>query len=480
MKTIAITAETGWVSPAELFKYHLVITSYSQVVSELVRIRKYVQNVKDYVPGATLPKRPAVTFLWGFLDPDAKPRGKVLILDEAHTFKNPKSRTFAAILWLREFYESCIMLTGTPLDNTWKDAFPLLKLIREHPIFEPRTMIHAFVRPGTKRKHNSWPMSTHLIRYKKALDSFMLRRPQDTIQALLPPITTDVVQFVMDEIDIRNSNEQFSKYLKLQHMSKAKMSKQERKDQKLAGFGALMSATHWTNHPELKDIVQFERDPDQKTPNADEPDPSIMDLSEQVQEDLRAWRAEIAKNWNWRSPRVDCIVDTVNRHRDLYPDDVLVIMDESVFFLDIIEIALTKMFDPVRCFRYDGRDHPARRAVILDKWRATPGLSALLASRGTGGVGLNLQHANVLIICGPLWKDSWYQQAEGRIYRAGQRKPVFVYRVEAMGFGRGALKFCQVEEFKKERRDSKKKINSRVLRGITRKDDEQPPKRDCY
>lgn len=476
MKTIVLTGEA--VSPVELFKYDLVITSYSQVVSELVRARKFTNEMKNHVPGTKLPKRPALTLLSGIFHFSEKLMGKWLVLDEAQLIKNHRSRTFAAITVLREYFQGVVMLSGTPLDNTWRDAFSLLKQLRNHPIFKHQTMSSAFVPPGRKKKHSDRPRGTHFVRFVKAMEATTLRRPIDTIMDRLPTITTDVVQFVLPMKELINSNGEFDRYLKYQHMSKKKdadMSAKAKADRKKAGFGALMGATHWSNHPLLTDILSFEREPKK----GDEPDRQLV-LTEQQKEYLAAWRGRLAEDWNWRSPRVDIIIDTVNRHRDWRPDDSFVIMDESVFFLDILEIALSNMFDPIKCFRYDGREHPAKRTIILNEFRATPGASVVLASRGTGGVGLNLQHANVLIQCGPWWKESWQQQAAGRIYRAGQKKDVFVYRIEAKGFGDGIFKHCRIERFKKKKRDEKNTFNMTVMDAITRKDDVEPPERKCF
>lgn len=476
MKTIVLTGEA--VSPVELFKYDIVITSYSQVVSELVRARKFVKDMDDHVPGTNLPRRPALTLLSGIFSFSEKLMGKWLVLDEAQLIKNPKSRTFTAISVLRQYFQGCVMLSGTPLDNTWRDAFSLLKQLRNHPIFSPQTMSSAFVLPGRKKKHGDRPRGTHFVRFVKALETTTLRRPTDAIMDRLPTITTDVVQFVLPMKELFNSNEEYDKYLRYQHMSKKKdanMSDKAKADRKKAGFGALMAATHWANHPLLKEILRFERE----ARKADQPDRQLV-LTEEQKEYLEAWRGRLAEDWNWRSPKVDIIVDTVNRHRDWRPGDSFVIMDESVFFLDIVEIALSNMFDPIKCFRYDGREHPGKRTIILNEFRATSGASVVLASRGTGGVGLNLQHANVLIQCGPWWKESWQQQAAGRIYRAGQQKDVFVYRIEAKGFGNGMFKHCKVEQFKKKKRDEKNTFNMKVLDSITHKDDEMPPETVCF
>ena len=52
----------------------------------------------------------------------------------------------------------------------------------------------------------------------------------------------------------------------------------------------------------------------------------------------------------------------------------------------------------------------------MARLNAAEGARVLLASRVTGGEGLNLQSANGLIHCGSWWKVSWEQQAEGRIH----------------------------------------------------------------
>lgn len=46
-----------------------------------------------------------------------------------------------------------------------------------------------------------------------------------------------------------------------------------------------------------------------------------------------------------------------------------------------------------------------------------------------GGVGLNIQSANIIIICEPQYKPSTEEQAISRSYRMGQTKDVIVYRL---------------------------------------------------
>jgi SNF2 family DNA or RNA helicase len=106
------------------------------------------------------------------------------------------------------------------------------------------------------------------------------------------------------------------------------------------------------------------------------------------------------------------------------PDHTIVIIDESVFFLDILTVAIRRdlpiSHQVVLVLRYDRRSSIDERDAVMARFIAAEGARVLLASRATGVQGLNLQSVNALIRCGPWWKVSWEQQAEGRIHRYGQ------------------------------------------------------------
>ena len=67
-----------------------------------------------------------------------------------------------------------------------------------------------------------------------------------------------------------------------------------------------------------------------------------------------------------------------------------------------------------------------KRDALLDSFRADPGYSVLLMSLKAGGVGLNLQEANHVVLFDHWWNPAVHEQAVGRVARTGQRKPVFV------------------------------------------------------
>lgn len=72
---------------------------------------------------------------------------------------------------------------------------------------------------------------------------------------------------------------------------------------------------------------------------------------------------------------------------------------------------------------------PANRQKLIDKFNQSTTSNVLLAQIEAGGVGLNIQTANIVILCEPQWKPSTEQQAISRVYRMGQTRDVIVYRL---------------------------------------------------
>lgn len=70
-----------------------------------------------------------------------------------------------------------------------------------------------------------------------------------------------------------------------------------------------------------------------------------------------------------------------------------------------------------------------RRQEIIDEFTKADSGSVLLSQIEAGGVGLNIQTANIVILCEPQWKPSTENQAISRVYRMGQTRNVIVYKL---------------------------------------------------
>ena len=67
--------------------------------------------------------------------------------------------------------------------------------------------------------------------------------------------------------------------------------------------------------------------------------------------------------------------------------------------------------------------------IVLDEFEAAPAGTVLVAQIQSGGTGLNIQSASVVILCEPQFKPSTENQAISRAYRMGQTRNVLVYRL---------------------------------------------------
>jgi DNA repair and recombination RAD54-like protein len=88
--------------------------------------------------------------------------------------------------------------------------------------------------------------------------------------------------------------------------------------------------------------------------------------------------------------------------------------------------------------RIDGSFDATKRQKILQFFQqTTKGVNdacpILLLSTHAGGVGLNITAANHCILCDPDWNPAIDQQTFGRIYREGQSKETFIYRLIVQG-----------------------------------------------
>ncbi|GAA4515551.1 DEAD/DEAH box helicase [Nonomuraea ferruginea] len=98
------------------------------------------------------------------------------------------------------------------------------------------------------------------------------------------------------------------------------------------------------------------------------------------------------------------------------------------YFRDVLAAVGQALGSPVHG-PLSGELAPERRQGVIDAFTAARGHAVLLAQIQTGGVGLNLQAASVVIICEPQVKPTMESQAVARAYRMGQVRRVQVHRL---------------------------------------------------
>lgn len=134
-------------------------------------------------------------------------------------------------------------------------------------------------------------------------------------------------------------------------------------------------------------------------------------------------------------------------------DHRVLLFSQMTRLLDILEIYLN--FQGFKYLRLDGTTKTEDRGSLLKKFNApdSPFFLFLLSTRA-GGLGLNLQTADTVIMFDSDWNPQMDQQAEDRAHRIGQKKEVRVFVLASVG---------TIEEDILDRAKSKMGIDAKVI-----------------
>lgn len=112
-------------------------------------------------------------------------------------------------------------------------------------------------------------------------------------------------------------------------------------------------------------------------------------------------------------------------------DDKIVLVSNYTQTLDLFEKLCRKR--GYGYFRLDGSMTVKKRGKIVDEFNQSDASRFIfMLSSKAGGCGLNLIGANRLIMFDPDWNPANDEQAMARVWRDGQKKPCFIYRLLAV------------------------------------------------
>ena len=146
------------------------------------------------------------------------------------------------------------------------------------------------------------------------------------------------------------------------------------------------------------------------------------------------------------SAKSAALVALLRRLRCDAPGDRVVVV--SNFRRSLLRLERRLRAEQVATTLLTGSTPPARRMAIVRALNApgAPGAPVLLLSSKAGGLGLNLIGANRLVLLDPDWNPANDAQAMARVWREGQAKEVFIYRL-VLG-GTVEEKICQRQQAK--------------------------------
>lgn len=118
--------------------------------------------------------------------------------------------------------------------------------------------------------------------------------------------------------------------------------------------------------------------------------------------------------------------------------DRLLVFSHSLKTLDVIERFLSERRIPNRSetfrrltnyFRLDGSTGPTERERFINNFNSNPNIVLFLLSTRAGSLGINLIGANRIVVFDASWNPCHDAQAACRIYRFGQKKKCYIYRL---------------------------------------------------
>ncbi len=313
-------------------------------------------------------------------------RWHVVIADEAHLVKNPRTRAAGAIRALRASHR--IALTGTPLENHLGELWSVMQFVVPGLLGREEAFRLRFRGP-IERRGDGPEAADRLHSLAQRIRPFLLRRTKAAVLTELPA-RTDIIHRV------ELGREQRDLY------ESVRVAMDERVRMALAGAGLERSRV-----VVLDALLKLRQACC---------DPSLLALPAARKVSGSAKRDELLT-------LLRTLVDEGRK---------VLVFSQFTSMLDRIEVALDA--DPalakVDRTRLDGDTDDRRGAV--EAFQAGDARIFLLSLKA-GGVGLNLTAADTVIHYDPWWNPAVEAQATDRAHRIGQVRPVFVYKLIAAG-----------------------------------------------
>lgn len=320
-----------------------------------------------------------------------------MIIDEGHRMKNSQSKLSAT---LSQYYSTRyrLILTGTPLQNNLPELWALLNFVLPTIFKSVKSFDEWFNTPfantGGQDKMELTEEEQILVirRLHKVLRPFLLRRLKKDVEKDLPDKTEKVIKTRFSALQTR---------LYKQMVTHNKLVVSDGKGGKTNARGLsnmIMQLRKLCNHPFVFDEVENQMNPTSQS------------------NDL-LWRS------SGKFELLDRILPKYQKsgHRVLMFFQMTAIMDIMEDFLRLRGIMY---------LRLDGTTKSEDRSDLLKKFNApdSPYFMFLLSTRA-GGLGLNLQTADTVILYDSDWNPHQDLQAQDRAHRIGQKNEVRILRL---------------------------------------------------
>lgn len=334
-----------------------------------------------------------------------------MIVDEGHRLKNHECSLAQTIGGYR--IRRRLLLTGTPIQNSLQELWALLNFLLPTIFNSVQNFEEWFNAPFADRCEISLNDEEELLiirRLHHVIRPFLLRRKKDEVEKYLPGKTQVILKCDL-------SAWQKAYYQQVTEIGRVGLESGTGKSKALQNL--TMQLRKCCNHPYLF-----------------------------MARNYNMWQKEQIVRASGKFELLDRLLPKLLRsgHRVL-------LFSTMTKLMDILEVYL-QLYD-MKYLRLDGSTKTEERGTLVREFNApdSPYFMFLLSTRA-GGLGLNLQTADTVIIFDSDWNPQMDLQAEDRAHRIGQKKDVRVFVFVSVG---------SIEEDVLERAKQKKGIDAKVI-----------------
>ncbi|XP_020287308.1 DNA repair and recombination protein RAD54B-like isoform X2 [Pseudomyrmex gracilis] len=326
----------------------------------------------------------------------------LIVCDEGHRLKN--SNVKAAKLLHEMECKRRIILTGTPIQNDLKEFYALVDFVNPGILgtsveyksyYEDPIVASQCPRADEEILSLGNERATELHERTKV---FILRRTQETINKYLP-CKYEIVLFCC------LSNKQQYLYTRIIDAWFDKICI-DKSNNHLSVITALKKVC---NHPNLL---------------INENENTLQDI---LPNEMQIKRDETFADYCGKITIVRTLMRNLKK-----TDEKLVLVSYYTRTLDLLETVCN--MEKLKFLRLDGSTSNSTRSKVIEQFNMrTNDDKVFLLSGKAGGVGLNLPGASRLILFDSDWNPASDVQAMARIWRDGQKKDVYIYRLLTTG-----------------------------------------------
>lgn len=364
----------------------------------------------------------------------------IIVADEAHKLKNKRTGVAQACSMFKS--SSRIALTGSPLSNHLHDYYAMIDWIAPLYLGSPPQFKAKYedpIKKGLYSESTRYERRRALMKLqvlKKDLEPKVNRHDITVLAGSVPP----KVEFVITVPLTKVQEQAYAIYIE---------GLQDRSDNNVRVTNWLNNLSVLCNHPAcfFERLKESPKSAKSRRPrvesDSDNPqfDLAIPETPEYPADDTTIARLLTPEALLKLTQLLESIQDlqsTVFSYRmqilerivneSIKAGDKILLFSHSITTLDYIGRLLRK--NNVRFSRLDGETAMGGRQAATKNFNdVTTNIPVYLISTKAGGVGLNIQGANRVVLVDFRFNPSDEEQAVGRAFRFGQTKPVFVYHL---------------------------------------------------